>query len=376
MSIHSSAMGAVKGPTVNDDGGGGGPGTDELVKVTNTDTTAGFLDDKIVSDDNSVVKSINNPAGNEELDLSVNPSLRRCGNNVFIDKFEGTVLKSFWQGSDADLAGDQSLDAANDKMILAGGLALRSKFYLAHEGDFDFILDMDRLTASSFGVWIFTPDETTALFSLKLTSGNLTATLTGETNLTLGSGGTRFQIRVIKQYDVLTIQYIDGAGPIDPESTSWNTLGTFSGANVLALGENFHFGWDNANNAVDVYEMYMCSNTIPHRINGSGPKRGDAEDAATVTIDPEQGNFFKFTITADRVLELLDGFVDGQMVTLKVIQDGSGGHDFTSYTNVNFSTDLPSPTLSSGAGEWDYLTFIWNEDEADWDFVGKVFGFS
>lgn len=47
---------------------GGGPGADQLVRITNADTTSGFLDNKLVAGTN-ITLTVNNPGGNETLTI-------------------------------------------------------------------------------------------------------------------------------------------------------------------------------------------------------------------------------------------------------------------------------------------------------------------
>jgi hypothetical protein len=65
----------------------------------------------------------------------------------------------------------------------------------------------------------------------------------------------------------------------------------------------------------------------------------------------------------------------GQKILFRITQDGTGGRTLSYDTLYRFSTDLPSPTLSTGIGKIDYLGFIYHSDDNRWDFIGKVFGF-
>jgi len=303
---------------------------------------------------------------------------QRCGNNTVHHKFEGSDLPPFWSGTDADIANDQSLDAGNDRLVIASGSPAHSRFYRGHEGDFDIMMDTDRGGTSSWGLEVILPDES-RLLQLKIDSTELNGFLTGESLVTASISTSRLQLRVIKEYDTLTLQYIEGAGPLNPTSTSWITLTTFTGINVLRLGNVFNFAWDDANGGdAYLYEFLMCSNTAPHRINGSGPKSGYLEEdgAGNIVVDPTFGNYFSVTVSENNTLSINDGFIRGQMVTVRVTQGGAPVHTLSFDASINFSTDLPVPTLSAGTDDWDYFTFIWNEENDAWDFVGKVQGFS
>lgn len=100
-------------------------------------------------------------------------------------------------------------------------------------------------------------------------------------------------------------------------------------------------------------------------------------DAATIALDASLGNLFTVTIDGNRTLGNPTNPTSGQPIIVRVQQDAVTGSRTLAYdTEYNFSTDLPSPTLSTGTDEYDYLGFIRNNANTTWDFVGKVFGFS
>jgi len=98
-------------------------------------------------------------------------------------------------------------------------------------------------------------------------------------------------------------------------------------------------------------------------------------DAATIAVDARKGSLMYVTLTASRTLGNPTNPTAGQKIMIRVIQGGSGSYTLAYDTKYRFSTDLPSPTLSTAVGKIDYLGFIYNEVSDKWDFVGKVFGF-
>lgn len=70
---------------------------DVVVKVSGTDTTAGYLQQKLESSDGSILFGVTNPAANEILDITVDPSFISSlawelnGNTVTAEKWIGTV---------------------------------------------------------------------------------------------------------------------------------------------------------------------------------------------------------------------------------------------------------------------------------------------
>jgi len=100
-------------------------------------------------------------------------------------------------------------------------------------------------------------------------------------------------------------------------------------------------------------------------------------DAATIVVDASYGNAL-MTVTLGGNRQLGNpGFPirGGQKILFRITQDGTGGRTLSYDTLYRFSTDLPSPTLSTGIGKIDYLGFIYHSDDNRWDFIGKVFGF-
>lgn len=98
-------------------------------------------------------------------------------------------------------------------------------------------------------------------------------------------------------------------------------------------------------------------------------------DAATIAVDASLGNSFKVTLGGNRTLGNPASPVDGQQINLAVTQDGSGSRTLGYGTAYAFSTSLPSPTLSTGAGATDYLAFIYSAAASAWRLTSFVSGF-
>ena len=98
-------------------------------------------------------------------------------------------------------------------------------------------------------------------------------------------------------------------------------------------------------------------------------------DAATILVDVSLGNLFTVTLGDNRTLGNPSGPADGQMIVFRITQDGTGGRTLAYDTKYRFSTDIPSPTLSTAIGAIDYLGFIYHETDDTWDCIEKVFGF-
>jgi len=98
-------------------------------------------------------------------------------------------------------------------------------------------------------------------------------------------------------------------------------------------------------------------------------------DAATITVDALKGSLQWVTLGGNRTLGNPSNPTAGQKIMFRIKQDGTGSRTLAYDTKYRFSTDLPSPTLTTTAAKTDYLGFIYHEVDDKWDFVGKVFGF-
>lgn len=100
-------------------------------------------------------------------------------------------------------------------------------------------------------------------------------------------------------------------------------------------------------------------------------------DASTITVNAALGSYFRVTLTADgHTLGNPTNGADGQEITVEVIQPSANGPYTILYdTAYAFSTDLPQPTLSTGASKHDFLKFRYNSTAAKWYLLAKNFGF-
>jgi len=84
---------------------------------------------------------------------------------------------------------------------------------------------------------------------------------------------------------------------------------------------------------------------------------------ATINLDLDSYNVADVTLTGDPTINFING-IDGQEIVLRLRQDGVGSRTVTWGTMVRFSTDVPSPTLSTAPNSLDYLVFRLNEEES------------
>ena len=95
-------------------------------------------------------------------------------------------------------------------------------------------------------------------------------------------------------------------------------------------------------------------------------------DAATIAVDASLGNHMRVTLAGNRTLGNPSNSVDGQRIMFEVIQDGTGSRTLAYGTNYAFSTDLPSPTLTTTASKRDLLGFTYSGSMSKWLFTGII----
>jgi hypothetical protein len=81
------------------------------------------------------------------------------------------------------------------------------------------------------------------------------------------------------------------------------------------------------------------------------------------------------TLTGNITFDLTNG-ADGQVIRVWFTQDGTGSRLFTAGAHLAFSTDTPSPTLTTTASKVDSLGFQWRAAEAKALLVAVNHGFA
>jgi hypothetical protein len=99
-------------------------------------------------------------------------------------------------------------------------------------------------------------------------------------------------------------------------------------------------------------------------------------DAATIAVDASLGNDFRVTIAANRTMGKPANPANGQQIIFQVTQGAAGFCSITWDNSYEFSSSMPQPVLSTGAGQLDLLGFIYNAAKARWLFAAFVNGFS
>lgn len=101
-------------------------------------------------------------------------------------------------------------------------------------------------------------------------------------------------------------------------------------------------------------------------------------DAATITVNASQGNYFRVTLGGSRTLAAPTNPQDGQMIIFEFIQDGTGGRTLV-YTGGTggyaFSASIPAPVLTGTPNKRDFIGFIYNSTANLWYCIALVQGY-
>lgn len=98
-------------------------------------------------------------------------------------------------------------------------------------------------------------------------------------------------------------------------------------------------------------------------------------DAANISVDATLGNIFTVTLGGNRTLSNPTGAVNGQKMTFRITQDGSGNRTLAFDTKFRFGTDLTSITLTTTASKTDYIGVIYNSADDKFDIIAFMKGY-
>lgn len=97
-------------------------------------------------------------------------------------------------------------------------------------------------------------------------------------------------------------------------------------------------------------------------------------DGSSIAVNAALGNTFAVTLGGNRTLANPSNPADGQVIRVRVTQDGSGSRTLAYGTAYDFGT-AGSPTLSTAAAKVDILGFEYVAALAKWCYLGSGLGF-
>jgi hypothetical protein len=99
-------------------------------------------------------------------------------------------------------------------------------------------------------------------------------------------------------------------------------------------------------------------------------------DAPMIAVDASLGNDFRVTVMGNRTMGNPANAKGGEQIIFQITQ-GLGGPFTMSWGNgYAFSSGLPQPSLSTGAGQTDLFGFIYDAATGKWFLAAFVDGYS
>lgn len=284
----------------------------------------------------------------------------------FHDFFEYPDLKPFWQDTEVITSADWQLDAANDTLDGIAQNNTYDTFREGIEGDLDYSMKFDRNGGTSCGFYFHNVNETSVVRAGQSTTagGEIFLEVTGFANISVANTDSPIWIRVTRFENLWTAYYKVN------DTDAWTELGS----RTIDLGNKVKASLDSCTNA-EIFEVHFYDNMFPERVQADAGKEVELTDAATIIVDASRANTFRVTLGGNRTMGAPSNPLKNQKIIFKIYQDGTGNRTLTWNAIFRFSTDIPSPTLSTAAGALDYVGFIYNEADVKWDCIALVQGF-
>lgn len=272
--------------------------------------------------------------------------------------------RPFWDNTQCLLSGDFQVNTVAERLDGIAENNQKDIFRQGIEGDFDYAMYIEKGTASSAGIWVEGNSISTSL--KRENAADLTLKVSGESDTIISLITTKLWYRIRRTGNEISFYYSTETEP----QNNWVFIASYT----KELGHSVIAYFDSATNGY-VDEVRLIDNTDPMQYRAGYSNTSYLTDSATIALDASRANIFDVLLAGNRTLGAPASGIDGQMITIRVRQDATGNRTLSFDSVYRFSTDLPSPTLSTAANATDYLTFLYNSSAGKWDFVGKVFGF-
>lgn len=96
---------------------------------------------------------------------------------------------------------------------------------------------------------------------------------------------------------------------------------------------------------------------------------------ATVNTDASLGDIFDLTLTGNATIAAPSGLTKNKKILYRLTQDATGGRTVTWNAIFRFSTDVPTPFLSTSGNKTDYVGFIYNAADSKLDCLAVARGY-
>lgn len=98
-------------------------------------------------------------------------------------------------------------------------------------------------------------------------------------------------------------------------------------------------------------------------------------DGATITIDVTTTDIATVTLGGNRTLAFSGTAYNGQVVGLRVRQDGTGSRTLAYPAAVRWGTDVTIATLTTAINKTDYFAWRYHFSDAKWDTLAVAKGY-
>lgn len=96
---------------------------------------------------------------------------------------------------------------------------------------------------------------------------------------------------------------------------------------------------------------------------------------ATVNTAAGEGDVFDLTLTGNAIMAAPTGLTKNKKILYRLTQDATGGRTVTWNAIFRFSTDVPTPFLSTSGTKTDYVGFIYNAADSKLDCLAVSRGY-
>jgi hypothetical protein len=347
---------------------GSGSADNFTVAVSGTDTTPGYLSDKLTVDTGLDIVVVN-PGANEEILIYLSGDAHPYAMSTPVDYYDDfTQSKPFWQNMPVTASGDWSVNVASGYLQGIAQNNTIDAYRYGIEGDFDHAIKIDIQSASSCGLVFGGTDNAGSAITLTYkmdAGGDYIISCTGKSTQSIPYLDSLQWLRL--QRIGTTINFYDRLNDTD----NWTLVFTYTDVD---LGYNVTANLDSATTA-RLYTAIFNDNVAPQHLRSMSSKEVTLTDAATIAVDARRGNVFYVTLGGNRQMGNPTFPLKGQMIMFVVKQDAGGGRSLTWDSKYRFSSSLPAPTLTATGSKTDYLGFKYHETDDKWDYISEVKNF-
>jgi len=159
-----------------------------------------------------------------------------------------------------------------------------------------------------------------------------------------------------------------------------STIDFMSRSTGTGTARGFSFGFNGAGGLVYIAPGGALNSSVAFNSSGvstfdgpTRPKKSALTSGATIAVNANLADFFTLTLATNATLSNPTNGAEGSHFTVRIRQDATGSRLLSYGTDYRFPAASPVPVLSTGANAIDYLSFIYDEVDGKWDFVGNAF---